>query len=53
MKEKFDMEANAMHVLNTFEDISDNGRDVTKSGVFEHIQQYAIVKKQTLRGEKK
>ena len=47
------MEASAMHIQNTIEDISDNGRDVTKSGVFEHISQYAMVKKQTVREEKK
>ena len=49
LKEKFDMEANEIHV----EDITDNGQDVTKSGVFEHIKEYAMVKKQTLREEKK
>ena len=47
LKEKFDMEANAMNVQSTLEDISDDGIDVTKSGVLNHIKEYALVKKQT------
>ena len=53
LRKKFDIEASAMHIENTFEDISDNGRDVTKSDVFEQITQYAIAKKQTVREEQK